>query len=261
VIRLVHLLKRKPGLSQAAFTSYWRDVHGPHVAACQTRLDIVRYVQTHRDPAGQDLDLAAGQARGGTQPPYDGLAEFWWKSEAALAVALTSEAGRIAQAALIDDEKEFIDLPASPLWLAHEYPQVNTTVQRIVARPKTGVMKLNFAFHQVPKLSAAEAQSYWLTTHGPLIRSHSAARGLLAYNQVHRYDSARADLLRNARGTAVAPYLGHAEAWFDRLAPRTGPETDDAKTAALADEQNFIDWARSTIIVGKELVFVDRDWS
>jgi hypothetical protein len=29
----------------------------------------------------------------------------------------------------------------------------------------------------------------------------------------------------------------------------------------LADERNFIDWDRSTIPVGRELVFVEREWA
>jgi hypothetical protein len=34
-----------------------------------------------------------------------------------------------------------------------------------------------------------------------------------------------------------------------------------AMNAAIEDEANFIDWRSSTILVGKELVFVDREWA
>lgn len=33
-----------------------------------------------------------------------------------------------------------------------------------------------------------------------------------------------------------------------------------AMDAAIEDEARFIDWNRSTILVGKELLFVDREW-
>jgi hypothetical protein len=63
--------------------------------------------------------------RGGMEPPYDGVAELWWESEETLTGALATAAGQAAGAALLEDERRFIDLPNSPLWFAHEYPQVN----------------------------------------------------------------------------------------------------------------------------------------
>ncbi len=36
------------------------------------------------------------------------------------------------------------------------------------------------------------------------------------YLQVHYYEDAIEQQLRTGRGTTVAPYIGHAEAWFDR---------------------------------------------
>ena len=133
MIRLVFLLRRRDGLSLDEFHDRWRLDHGPLVASHQTRLGILRYTQSHRldDP----LNAALAGARGGMEPPYDGVAELWWESEATLAEASSTEAGRLAGAELLADEAEFIDLPASPLWLAHEYPQVNPTPEHLVARP------------------------------------------------------------------------------------------------------------------------------
>ena len=78
------------------------------------------------------------------EEPYDGVAELWWESEEALQSAGGTADGRRAGAALLADEAEFIDLPASPLWLAHEYPQVNPTPETIVARPMSRIVKLHF---------------------------------------------------------------------------------------------------------------------
>lgn len=260
MIRLVHAIRRRPGMEPAEFTAYWRDHHGPLVASHQVMLGMLRYVQTHPDPTGATMDGPFRTARGGMESPHDGVEETWWASEGALAAALSSEAGRQANADVLADEANFMDQAASTLWLAHEYPQVSTRRDRVVARPKTGIAKLFFPLRQLPGMGAEEAQKYWRTQHGPLVRSFAVARGLLCYQQVHRYESPLAERLREARGVTVEPYLGHAEAWTDTLASRAGPDFEAAADAARSDETNFIDWSRSTAWAGRELVFVDRDY-
>jgi hypothetical protein len=261
MIRLVHLLRRAPGLSKHDFATVWRDVQGPLVASVQTDLSIVRYVQLHPDPANQGIDAVAAEARGGMLPAFDGVAEYWWKSADALATSLSSVAGRAAADRLVEGEQGFIDLPASPLWFAAEYPQVATALVRSVARIKSNVMRLHFALQPRQELGEAAARRYWLEQHGPLIRAHSPARGLIAYNQVHRVDCALATGFEASRGTKARPFLGHAESWFERPAGGKPPfEMAAAMDAAIADEKQFIDWSASTILVGKELVFIDREW-
>lgn len=262
MIRLVHMLRRAPGLSQEDFAAVWRDVNGPLVASFQNHLDIVRYLQLHPDPAAQGLDAKAAEARGGMLPAFDGIAEYWWKSADALRDMLHMPAGQAAFDALVASEAGFVDLPASPLWFATEYPQVATTLHRPVARLRSSTMRLHFALQPRPDLGEAEARRYWLEEHGPLIRSHSPARGLLAYNQVHRRDCPLVATFRAARGTTAEPFLGHAESWFGRPAgAQPLPETQAAIDAAIVDEREFIEWSTSTILVGKEFVFVDREWA
>jgi len=256
VIRLVFLLRRRDGLSLDEFHDRWRLDHGPLVASHQARLGILRYTQSHRldDP----LNAALAGARGGMEPPYDGVAELWWESEATLAESSSTEAGRLAGAELLADEAEFIDLPASPLWLAHEYPQVNPTPEHLVARPTNRLLKLHFPLRHRSELSLDDAQRYWRTQHGPLIRSMAPAMGMLRYQQVHRFESPFEAALRAARGTVTEPYAGHAEAWFERTSSPPVPEAAEAGRRAVADEASFIDLPRSAIWIGKEHVFVDR---
>lgn len=262
MIRLVHMLRRAPGLSQEEFAAEWRDRNGPLVASVQSDLEIVRYLQIHPDPAAQGIDSHAAEARGGMLPPYDGIAEYWWRSEDALRSALSSAVGKSAAERLVDSERLFVDLPASPLWFATEYPQVASSLHRPVARLRSGVMRLHFALQPLQSLSEDEARRYWLGTHGPLIRSHSPARGLIAYNQVHRCDCSLVSAFTKPRGATLEPYLGHAESWFERSSGQEPPpEMRAAMNAAIEDEAKFIDWSRSTILVGKELVFVDREWA
>ncbi len=255
MIRLVYLLRRKPALSLAEFHARWSDEHGPLVASHQTRLGIVRYTQSHRldDP----MNDALAAARGGMEAPYDGVAELWWESEAAIAGVTATPQGQRAGAELLADEAEFIDLPNSPLWLAYEYPQVNPSPEHILARPKSSIVKLHFPLRHPAAMSLAEAQLYWRTSHGPLIRSMAPATGLLRYQQVHRYESPVEGALRDSRGTVVEAYTGHAEAWFDRRVGNS-PEATRAGRRAVEDESHFIDFARSGIWIGKEHIFIDR---
>lgn len=260
MIRLVHLLRRRDGAGETEFKSWWRDEHGPLVAFHQKRLEILRYVQTHGDPAAAEGDQRAAAARGGMEAAYDGVSEYWWPGEQALAGALQTEQGRHAMQEIVADEQRFVDGAASPLWFAHEYPQVSVLRERAVARPKTGIMKVHFAMRPKAELGFEQAQHYWRTVHGPLLRLHAPARGMLCYQQVHRFDTPLADSLCSMRGSTVEPYMGHAEAWYDRLSSPAGPEANDASAAAIADERNFADLRRTSMMTGKELVFIDRNW-
>ncbi|TMA88833.1 MAG: EthD family reductase, partial [Deltaproteobacteria bacterium] len=64
--------------------------------------------------------------RGGPEA-YDGVAELWWESREALAAAIATPEGQRAGEELLDDERRFIDLARSPLWLAEEHPIVAET--------------------------------------------------------------------------------------------------------------------------------------
>jgi hypothetical protein len=256
MIRLVFALRRKAGLSRAEFQDYWLRRHAPLVAGFAGDLDILRYVQTHT--TDDEATAAAQQARGDMEPAYDGVAELWWASEPALTANLASDAAQTAGAALLEDEARFIDLPNSPLWMAYEYPQINPSPEDVVARVKSNVIRVFFPLRHKTSLSEEQARHYWLTHHGPIVRSHGAATHTLCYRQVHRANSALDEGLRNARGTQVEPYLGHAEAWVDRGRLPATEEARRANRAFVEDEHNFIDMNRSTIFFGKEQVIIDR---
>ncbi len=257
MIRLEFALRRKPGMSRTEFQQYWREVHGPLVASHSTHLGIQRYVQLHTldDP----INDALAEARGGMEEPYDGVAELWWENLEALEAGAT-EAGRAAGAELLADEKNFIDLPRSPLWMAYEYPQVNPS-EEMVAREHSPLIKLFFCLRQLPGRTLDDTQLYWRTNHGPLIRGVSTAMRMRRYLQVHYTAHPLEEALRAARGTETEPYYGHAEAWFrrsDLLDMERWPEAARAMELAVEDEAKFIDFKRSAMWVGKEKVFIDR---
>ena len=107
-----------PHLSRAEFQRYWLDQHGPLVRSHVPTLGIRRYVQTHA--LDHPLNAALQAARGGPDG-FDGVAELWWDGPESLAAATATPEGLAASAALLADERTFIDLARSPLFVAEEH--------------------------------------------------------------------------------------------------------------------------------------------
>ena len=258
MIRLTYLLRRLPGMSDTEFKQYWREVHGPLAAGLAPALNIARYVQVHTLTDGGVTDTGP---RGEMEKPYDGVEEMWWTSRNDLVSAMDSPQGQEAAAALLEDEATFIDLPVSPLWFAHEYPQINPSPENLVATDMSSIVKFYYPMRPASGLTIEKARQYWLTEHGPLIRRTGAAGHILRYLQVHRFDEPYESAFREARSTRVEPYMGHAELWFDRSAHAAGadaPERERARNLAFEDESRFIDFSRSCMWTAREHVFVDR---
>jgi uncharacterized protein (TIGR02118 family) len=124
VVKLVFSLRRRPEMTREEFQAYWRDQHAPLVARHAETLRIRRYVQTH----ARSSELAAAQsaARGGEPDLYDGEAEVWWDSLEDVAAAASTPEGQEAALALLEDERRFIDLEHSPMWVGEEHVVVDT---------------------------------------------------------------------------------------------------------------------------------------
>ena len=118
MIRLVFALRRQPHLSRTQFQEYWLNQHAPLVAGFSTDLQIMRYVQTHT--LDDQSNSAAQQARGDMEAEYDGVAELWWSSERTWLISHRVQ--RWASAALLEDEKTFIDLENSRSGLRTNIP-------------------------------------------------------------------------------------------------------------------------------------------
>jgi uncharacterized protein (TIGR02118 family) len=122
MIKLVYCLRRSEGLTREEFQKYWRETHGPLVKERAQTLGVRRYVQVHTLESGLNQALAA--SRGCADEPFDGVAELWWDDEAALAGGAGSEEGRKAGRELLEDERKFIDLERSVIFVAKEKPVV-----------------------------------------------------------------------------------------------------------------------------------------
>ena len=117
MIKLSFPLHRRPELTREEFQTYWRGTHADLVAKHAPVLGIKRYVQLHTRTTAVDEGLRASR---GSPEPFDGIAELWFESEAAIAAALQNPDAAAAGQALIEDERRFVDLERSPIWLGEE---------------------------------------------------------------------------------------------------------------------------------------------
>ncbi len=117
MIKLTFCLRRLPSLSREEFQRYWFDNHAPLVRKHAEALRIQRYVQLHTRT--DELNDALRGSRGGPEP-YDGVAELWWQNRDDMTAAMATPEGIAAGQALLEDERRFIDLANSPLWMGEE---------------------------------------------------------------------------------------------------------------------------------------------
>jgi len=120
MIKIVYCLHRLPHLSRTEFHDHWRSVHGPLVAERAALLGIRRYVQCHTLDDASTAHLAA--LRGGVGA-YDGVAELWLDGVGAGRPVPSAQAQRAAHE-LLEDERRFIDLSRSCLFVAEEHEVV-----------------------------------------------------------------------------------------------------------------------------------------
>ena len=119
MVVITFLLRRRPEMSDAEFHTYWREQHGPLVASHAAALGIRRYVQLHTidSPVG----AAVAASRDCAPHEWDGIALVWFDSEAALVEAAATAVGRAAGAALLEDERKFLDLARCELFLSEDH--------------------------------------------------------------------------------------------------------------------------------------------
>jgi uncharacterized protein (TIGR02118 family) len=114
VIVLTYCMHRLPQLTHQAFIDYWGDRHAPLMRRHQGILRVTRYVQLCATQS--ELNLRVARFRGGP-PAFDGIAEVWYDSWEAFSAAAKDPAAQVARDELLQDERRFIDLARSPVWV------------------------------------------------------------------------------------------------------------------------------------------------
>lgn len=121
MIKLVFCLRRLPHLTRAEFLDYWHKKHGPLAVGFSKAMGMHKYIQLHT--ISTPFDAALRDSRGGPEP-FDGMVEAWWDSIEALQHSLAAPEAAEAWTALLEDEKRFIDVKNSPIWIGKEHIMV-----------------------------------------------------------------------------------------------------------------------------------------
>jgi len=121
------------------------------------------------------------------------------------------------------------------------------------------LIKISYLMRRLPSLSLEEFQAYWSEKH-PQAAPEDAfpALGVKRYVQVLPLETNARNLMIGPRSGLIEPFDGIAELWVDSLealeANWSTEKTNEYIEMFFKDEQNFIDWSRSTILVSNENV-------
>ena len=95
MIKLIALLKRKPGISREEFARRWVEDHTRISSELPGLVGYRINIASERQPSGVS-----------DEPLYDGTAEMWWESVDAMESAFNTEVGQLAGA----DADEFAEV-------------------------------------------------------------------------------------------------------------------------------------------------------
>jgi len=126
------------------------------------------------------------------------------------------------------------------------------------------MIKMIYSVRRLPGVSHEDFHTYWLETHGPMVKERARAMKVKRYIQSHTIpDTDEMPLnktVQESRG-CEEPYDGAAALWWgsleDLAAGASSPEGGTAAQELLEDEKNFIDFSRSSIFFCEEHVVVD----
>ena len=118
MIKFVMCITRRSDMSREAFLDYWKNKHGPFFMKNADAMNAKKYVQscTVDTPLNEGLRESRGM-----MPEFDGVAEVWFESEAALMAGMSSPEGQRLGAELLEDENNFIDHAKSSAFIVREY--------------------------------------------------------------------------------------------------------------------------------------------
>jgi uncharacterized protein (TIGR02118 family) len=117
MIKFVMCLTRHPDMTREQFQDYWSNNHGPFFMKNAGAMRAKKYIQslTIDTPLNEGLRNSRGML-----PEYDGVAEVWFESEEDLMAGMSSPEGQKLGAALLEDEKNFIDHAKSSAFIVRE---------------------------------------------------------------------------------------------------------------------------------------------
>jgi hypothetical protein len=114
-VKATYLLTKRDDLTQAECHETWLKDHGPLVASFAGPLRMAKYVQSHAIAPEVNAGIQVGR---GYEPPLDGITEVWVDSREATG---TADEARAAGAALVEDERRFVQMDKSRLFMTREH--------------------------------------------------------------------------------------------------------------------------------------------
>src|SRR4051794_11032442 len=246
MLKLVYLLRRKPGLGLEEFQEHWLERHSWFGLSNPA---VRRYVQYHAladDPVRQWLAQAAD---GPAKESYDGVAIAWWDNLDAMRAAMQGD----EVAAALEDEKLFID---------HSRSVAVLTEENVIVEPVgEGSVVLIECLRRRSDIDRATFSQRWLH-HGHIGRE-AHARGLLqGYIQNHALpeEDARVGEIDDlaAADADAESWDGVVTAYFHSLAVAHELFTSPlASEQSYEDEKTFIDHSHGLYLMARRHVIKD----
>jgi hypothetical protein len=124
MIKFVYCIRKRADLSDAEFSTFWRDTHGTFIRGLAQTLRAKKYVQsrTLHSPINAQLVSSRGLD---SEPPYDGITEIWWENMDDFLAGVGTPEGMDAARTYITDpevgEVNFVDFAHSRAFLTEEH--------------------------------------------------------------------------------------------------------------------------------------------
>ena len=117
-MKVTYLLARRRDLTVEACHRTWLTDHGPLVASFARATRMARYVQSHAIAPEVNAGFVASR---GLADPLDGITEVWFRSADELGSPLDPDLARTGGAALVEDERRFVDMGRSRCFFTREH--------------------------------------------------------------------------------------------------------------------------------------------
>lgn len=231
----IAFLAPKPGMTDEAFRRYWREVHGPLVAASPGyEAYRQRYVQNHI--------VAAGPLGGSVA--FAGMAEFWLPRDNEDDFAATP----IYRDRIRVDEMSFIDMDNT----------VSMSAVETIVKPGHGNAKLVVLSRRLPGLALADFHRAVSSAYVPAVLGAPEVGGRIRGWSVNRVVEG-SFRLPGGRMTGALPIDCIEEIWFSSYAEANAAFSSEGYVQAVRPLAQQVFCAQGwQSFLAEELVFFDR---
>ncbi|HZZ51467.1 MAG TPA: EthD domain-containing protein [Pseudonocardia sp.] len=118
MIKIVYVVRARSDIDPAEFYRYWLEEHAPKMRSIAQTVGAIRYVQSHtiETPLSQPMVDSRNMSR-----PFEGITEVWFESTQAMIDAFGTADGAAGMQMLLDDERHFVDLVGSTMFVTEEH--------------------------------------------------------------------------------------------------------------------------------------------